>query len=193
MNAQLIGQSIRALRLALGQTQRQLADPLFVSDKTVSKWERGLGCPDLSVLTRLASVLGVDLACLLSGDLTPDEVVGGNMKQTKYYICPSCHSLTTSSGHASVSCCGKTLTALEPQKAQEDDRLTVEHVENKWFVHTYHTLTKDHFISCAALATGDRLELVKLYPEWDMQARFKRRRGTLIWYCTEHGLFYQFV
>ena len=45
-----IGGLIRRLRQERGLTQRQLAERMGISDKTVSKWERGMGCPDLSLL-----------------------------------------------------------------------------------------------------------------------------------------------
>lgn len=41
-----------------------------------------------------------------------------------------------------------------------------------------------------ALAEGDTLVLCRQYPEWNLQARLPGfRRGTLLWYCTQHGLF----
>lgn len=61
------GALIRRLRRELGLTQLQLADRLGVSDKAVSKWERGLGSPEVSTLPRLSQVLGVDLARMLQG------------------------------------------------------------------------------------------------------------------------------
>ena len=68
MDTNLIGALIRRLRTEHKLTQRQLALQLNVSDKAVSKWERGLGCPDISLLPALAQVLGVELEGLLSGD-----------------------------------------------------------------------------------------------------------------------------
>ena len=59
------GALIRRLRRELGLTQLQLAGQLGVSDKAVSKWERGLGSPEVSTLPRLSQVLGVDLARML--------------------------------------------------------------------------------------------------------------------------------
>ena len=64
------GALIRRLRRELGLTQLQLAGRLGVSDKAVSKWERGLGSPEVSTLPRLSQVLGVDLARMLQGDLS---------------------------------------------------------------------------------------------------------------------------
>lgn len=54
-------------------TQAQLAQRLHVSDKAVSKWERGLGCPDVSLLSALSRYLEVDLEKLLSGNLNVNE------------------------------------------------------------------------------------------------------------------------
>ena len=50
-----------------GFTQKELAEKLFVSDKAVSKWERGLSLPDVSLLIPLAETLGVTVAELLVG------------------------------------------------------------------------------------------------------------------------------
>ena len=79
-----LGSLIRALRREAGMTQRELAEALGVTDKAVSKWERGLGCPDVSFLPQLSRLFGVDLEKLLQGDLAPNEMVGGNMKKMTY-------------------------------------------------------------------------------------------------------------
>ena len=50
MDHEQIGRLIRSLRREQGLTQLQLASLLNVSDKAVSKWERGLGCPEVSLL-----------------------------------------------------------------------------------------------------------------------------------------------
>ncbi|MDR3492466.1 MAG: XRE family transcriptional regulator, partial [Gammaproteobacteria bacterium] len=57
-----------------------------------------------------------------------------------------------------------------------------------------HPMNKEHYISFVAFATGDRVQLIKQYPEWDMQLRIpKRGHGMLIWYCTRHRLYYQII
>lgn len=60
------------LRKEKGWTQRELAEKLFVSDKAVSKWERGLSLPDISLLIPLAEQLGVTVTELLEGRKIPD-------------------------------------------------------------------------------------------------------------------------
>lgn len=61
------GGLIAKLRKEAGYTQKSLADALYVSDKAVSKWERGLCMPDASLLTRLSALLDVDVEYLISG------------------------------------------------------------------------------------------------------------------------------
>ena len=62
------------------------------------------------------------------------------MKRTKFYVCPDCGNLVTASAEAALSCCGKPLAALEPQKADEAHRLTVEPVENELFITSGHVM-----------------------------------------------------
>ena len=189
-----IGQLIRRLRREQGLTQRQLAEEMGISDKTVSKWERGMGCPDLSLLPELSDIFHVGLDQLLTGELEAREALGGDMKKTAFYICPDCGNVVAAMADASVSCCGKRLEAAQPQKAEEADRLTVETVENDLFITSDHPMSKDHYITFAALLTGDSLMLRKQYPEWGLQVRLPAiGHGRLLWCCSRHGLFYQLV
>jgi len=183
---------IRTLRTQQGLTQKALAEAIGVGDKAVSKWERGLGCPDVSLLPDLSRVLGVGLEALLSGQLDANDQERGNMKKLRFYVCPDCGNLITASGEAGVSCCGKTLFPLEPQKAEDGDKLSVEKIDDIWFISSPHPMDKEHYVSFVALLTGDSLILRRLYPEWDLQTRLPCvGHGALLWYCTRHGLFRQ--
>jgi DNA-binding XRE family transcriptional regulator len=93
-----IGELIRTLRKEQALTQSQLADRLNVSDKAISKWERGLGCPDISLIADLSSILGVDIGLLLKGDLPESEQNGGSMRNSKFYVCPACGNITITTG-----------------------------------------------------------------------------------------------
>lgn len=186
------GQLIRTLRTQKGLTQKTLAESVCVGDKAVSKWERGLGCPDVSLLPELSRVLGVGLETLLSGQLDANDQERGNMKKLNFYVCPGCGNLITSATSASVSCCGRTLLPLEPQKPEEP--LSVEKIDDSWFISSPHPMTKEHYVSFVALLTGDTLFLRRLYPEWDLQTRIPAfGHGILLWYCTHHGLFRQII
>ncbi len=189
------GRLIRTLRAQKGLTQKKLAEAIGVGDKAVSKWERGLGCPDVSLLPELSRVLGVGLEALLSGQLDANDQERGNMKKLNFYVCPDCGNLITAATGAGVSCCGKTLLPLESQKAGDMDKLSVEKVDDSWwFISSPHPMTKEHFVSFVALLTGDTLFLRRLYPEWDLQTRIPCfGHGILLWYCTRHGLFQQII
>ncbi|MDD7175861.1 MAG: helix-turn-helix transcriptional regulator, partial [Clostridiales bacterium] len=65
MDAEKTGAMIRALRMEQGLTQAALAERLHVTDKAVSKWERGQGCPDLPMLPALADVFQVSVESIL--------------------------------------------------------------------------------------------------------------------------------
>lgn len=75
MNYKEIGLFISKKRKELNMTQKELADKLNVTDKAVSKWERGLGCPDISILEVLSNILGVSILELLKGRNIEGKVI----------------------------------------------------------------------------------------------------------------------
>ena len=66
MNEMQVGQTIAAMRKAKGMTQKDLAQQLHVTDKAVSKWERGINFPELSLMEPLAVALDTSVIHLLS-------------------------------------------------------------------------------------------------------------------------------
>ncbi|MGI6037399.1 MAG: helix-turn-helix domain-containing protein [Limnochordia bacterium] len=184
------GHLIASLRKEKQMTQRQLADLLGVSDKAVSKWERGLGCPDVSLLNQLSQVLGVNIDQILLGELNPNELDGGNMRRIKFYFCPNCQSVTTTTGAGEeFSCCGRKLDPLEPQVEDGAHHISLEEIDLEYFVTVDHEMTKEHYLTFAALVAYDRVLLVKLYPEQAPEFRLPLfRRGKLYLHCNRHGL-----
>ena len=73
VNRAAFGQFLNQLRREKGWTQKDLAERLYVSDKAVSKWERGLSLLDVSLLLPLAEKLGVSVTELLEGRRMPQE------------------------------------------------------------------------------------------------------------------------
>ena len=63
-----IGKYIAGKRKDLGMTQKQLAEKLGMSDKSVSKWERGVCLPDVSVYSELCQILGISINEFLAGE-----------------------------------------------------------------------------------------------------------------------------
>ena len=68
-----IGKYIAEKRKALGMTQKQLAEQLGMSDKSVSKWERGVCLPDVSVYLELCKILGITINEFLAGEDISEE------------------------------------------------------------------------------------------------------------------------
>lgn len=189
MDCSKIGTLLLALRKEHGLTQRQLADQIHVSDKTVSKWERGLGCPDVSLLPELSEALGVNMETILLGDLDPNHADGGNMKRIKFYVCPTCGNILTATGTAELVCCGRKLTALVPKPSDEHHHLTVEAVEDDLYLTFSHEMRKEHYLNFVACVNWDRVLLVRLYPEQSGEVRIPRiPRGKLYFGCNQHGL-----
>ena len=194
MSNEQTGDLIRRLRTEKKMTQKQLADCLHISDKTISKWERNAGMPDITIVPKLAEVLGIELTNLLDGAIKENDFVNGNMKNASYYVCPHCHNLVISTGKGEVSCCGRKLSAEKLQKAKDSEKLMVTIIEDDWYITSDHPMDKDNYISFVGLITSDHLQIIKQYPEWNLALRIpKRGHGILLWYSLLDGLFYQLI
>lgn len=186
------GELIRRFRTELDLTQKQLAERINVSDKAVSKWERGNGCPDVSLLSALAEVFVTDVQVLLSGEIDKNESEKGNMKKIKFYVCSKCGNIITATSEAAVTCCGNKLTPAEPRKAEESEMLKIEDIGGEWYISSDHEMTKEHYITFAAYVSDSSIMMFKQYPEWNLQFNLPMyRTGRLMWYCTKCGLLYQ--
>ncbi len=73
MEKHTMGALMAALRKAKGLTQQDVADRLLVSNKTISKWERDDGCPDISMLPAIAELYGITVDELLRGEVKSDS------------------------------------------------------------------------------------------------------------------------
>jgi len=76
MDARITGENIAVLRKKMGLTQLQLAEKLNISDKTVSRWENGLGFPEVTQFPALAKILGVTVDFLMTGERKGITIAG---------------------------------------------------------------------------------------------------------------------
>ena len=190
MNQYVTGAMIRELREKQKLTQAELAEKLFVSDKTVSKWESGKGYPDITLLEPIAKVFGVSVAELLSGRAVSNVNVCANMLRSKFYVCPVCGNVIHSMGEAAISCHGVMLTPAQAESADERHMVSIESVEDEYYVRIEHPMTKQHHISFMAALSPDKLQMIKLYPEGNAEGRFKVNGVKRIYfYCNRDGLF----
>ena len=83
MDAKRTGSFIAEMRKGKNMTQAELTAKLQVTDKAVSRWERGVGYPDITLLEPLAGQLGVTVLDILRGEKTfPDKMTGEETEQT---------------------------------------------------------------------------------------------------------------
>ncbi len=189
MDAYITGTTIKTLREKKGLTQAELAKILGVSSKAVSKWETGKGLPDITLIEPISKALDVSVIELMSGDAVTNKNVSANLLRSKFYVCPLCGNIIHTIGDTVVSCHGITLPPLEAEETDENHTASIERVEDEYFITIHHEMTKEHFISFVAHVTGDKLQLVKLYPEGNAETRLSLRgRGFLYFYCNKHGL-----
>ena len=184
------GNVIKELREKRRLTQKQLAEMLQISDKTVSKWETNRGLPDIGLLCGLAEALGVSVAELLMGEVAENDNQSANMKKVQFYVCPVCGNVIQTIGRGSYSCCGILLPVAEVEEPDEMHDIKVDIIDNEYYVHMEHPMTKEHYISFIAYVTSNHSEIIKLYPEQNVECRFaKRAHGILYAFCNIHGLF----
>ena len=190
MDNYVTGAVIKRLREYKKMTQEELAQKIFVTSKAVSKWETGKGFPDVGLLESLGKALEVSVIELLSGEDITNLHKACNMSKGKFYVCPVCGNVIQTTGEAVISCCGITLPPLEAEAPDEEHSLKIEIVEDEYFVSMNHPMTKEHYISFIAAISDNGVQLVKLYPESNAEARFKISRVRKLYaYCNRHGLF----
>ena len=190
MDKYITGDVIRTLREKKNMTQEQLAERLFVSSKAVSKWETGKGYPDISLIEPLAGELGISVVELLSGNCITNTNRSSDMYKSRFCVCPVCGNVIASVGEALVMCCGITLPPMEAEEPDEEHRISVEKIEDEYFVSVDHSMTKDHYISFIAAVSDSGIQLSKMYPESNAETRFRTPLVRYIYaYCNRHGLY----
>ena len=190
MNTYITGATIRRLREERCITQAELAEMISVSSKTVSKWETGKGYPDISLLEPIAKVFGVSIMELMTGNAVSNGNVAANMLRSKFYVCPVCGNVIHSMGDAVLHCHGILLTPCQAEEPDDTHKISLEKVEDEYYVRIEHDMTKRHYISFIAALGSDKIQMIKLYPEGNAEARVKINGvRKLLFYCNRDGLF----
>ena len=191
MNQYVTGAVIKELREKYHLTQAELAEKLNVSDKTVSKWETAKGYPDISLLEPIARIFSISVTELISGNAVSNVNVSANMMRSKFYVCPVCGNSIHSMGDAVIQCHGLILTPCQAEETDENHMIFIERVEDEYYVRVEHDMTKQHYISFIAALSPDKLQMVKLYPEGNAEARFKINGvKKILFYCNRDGMFF---
>lgn len=190
MNCVKIGLLIRKLRKEKNMTQIELADRLSVTDKAVSKWERGMGCPDASLWPALSDELGVNLKEMLVGELYPNEIDSGNITRIRFYVCSICGNIITSTSGCDLSCCGMKLMPLQVHQTTLKHYANIKLVDENYYITIDHEMTKEHYIMFVAFVTDSFIQINRLYPEQNAETTFSAAyyKGEVYMYCNKHGM-----
>ena len=190
MDRYITGAVIKRLREQKHMTQEELAAKIHVSSKAVSKWETGQGFPDISLIEPLSKALSISVIELLSGEHITNRNRVSNITKGKFYVCPVCGNVLHSTGEALISCCGITLPPSEAETPDDEHMIHVEISDDEYYVTIKHPMTKEHYISFMAAVSDGTIQLKKLYPEGNAEARFAIAGVQKIYaYCNRHGLF----
>ena len=76
------------------------------------------------------------------------------MKKIQFYVCPDCGNILTAAAGGQLACCGRRLEPLEVRSADPDHAVTVQEVEEDWYVTFRHPMDKGHYIRFTACDTG---------------------------------------
>lgn len=94
-------------------------------------------------------------------------------------------------GEAVIQCHGLILTTCQAEETNENHKIFIERVEDEYYVRIEHDMTKQHYISFIAGLAFDKVQIIKLYPEGNAEARLKINGvKKILFYCNGDGLFF---
>lgn len=185
MNAEKTGNLIRSLRIKKGLTQKELAQMICVTDKAVCKWEKGRGCPNITLISQLSKVLEVDIQSILQGYLDKNKKIGENMNHLKFYKCPTCGNLVTSIKSVELSCCGNKLSPVSAQTRSDPEyQPVIQEFDGQYSIKFNHPMTKSDYISQVIVVRYDQIMTVNLYAEAEAIITIPQVRGIRLFVIT---------
>lgn len=185
MNAEKTGNLIRSLRIKKGLTQKELAHMICVTDKAVCKWEKGRGCPNITLISQLSKVLEVDIQSILQGYLDKNKKIGENMNHLKFYKCPTCGNLVTSIKSVELSCCGNKLSPVSAQTRSDPEyQPVIQEFDGQYSIKFNHPMTKSNYISQVIVVRYDQIMTVNLYAESEAIITIPQVRGIRLFVIT---------
>ena len=116
------------------------------------------------MLEPIADAFSISVTELISENTVQNSNVFANMTKSKFYVCPICGNVIHSMGEAVINCHGVLMTAAELEDVDENHKISVERIEDDYYVRIEHEMTKSHYISFIAAVSSDRIQMVKLYP-----------------------------
>lgn len=104
MDTKKIGEFLKILRKEKGLTQEQLAEILYVSGRTVSRWETGNNMPELSVLIQMAEFYGIEIKEILNGERKSGKSWKYSLRTYFYCMCSNNFSSVDYNERINICC-----------------------------------------------------------------------------------------
>lgn len=188
LNAEKTGKLIHDIRVKKGMTQKELAAAINVTDKAICKWEKGHGCPDITLLSQLSKVLEIDIQSILQGRLIKNRSVGSNMNYLKFYRCPTCGNLVTSIKDIEISCCGNILNPVSSKISEEEKyRPIIREFDGQYTVSFNHPMTKDDYISNVIIVQYNQIMSINLFAEQEAIVTLPQVAGIHMYVISSKG------
>lgn len=188
MNAEKTGKLIHDIRIKKGMTQKELAAAINVTDKAICKWEKGHGCPDITLLSQLSKVLEIDIQSILQGRLIKNRSVGSNMNYLKFYRCRTCGNLVTSIKDIEISCCGNILNPVSSKVSEEEKyRPIIREFDGQYSVSFNHPMTKDDYISNVIVVQYNQIMSINLFAEQEAIVTLPQVAGIHMYVISSKG------
>ncbi|MBQ0001938.1 MAG: helix-turn-helix domain-containing protein [Treponema sp.] len=188
MNAEKTGKIIHDIRIKKGMTQKELAAAINVTDNAICKWEKGHGCPDITLLSQLSKVLEIDIQSILQGRLIINRSFGSNMNYLKFYRCPTCGNLVTSIKDIEISCCGNILNPVSSKTSEEEKyHPIIREFDGQYTVSFNHPMTKDDYISNVIVVQYNQIISINLFAEQEAIVTLPQVAGIHMYVISSKG------
>lgn len=166
-------------------TQKELAEKLHTTAKTISNWERNKNAIPSGMISTIAKELDIDREFLLNISIKPDRIY--------FFYCPVCKSVVWSYTNSSHVCCGKHLKPLIPAPETSNHYMYTETNSETGFIKisTYHPQTPDHRIEFVAYVSENDVHIFACLGNKPLDFLIPHSPGGKIYFfCSKHGLFH---
>lgn len=181
-----INDHLKKLRKLKGYTQKQIAEKIHVSDKTISKWECDVNCINSGVVKKYLQALDIEVADFFAGY----NNLSHSVSDVCFFLCPVCKSIIYSFDSQHISCCNTDLFPLTAQKSNSSHSIHIEYTDSGYIVSSLHEMDKDHYIKFIACVNSGSVTITKLNPSNFLEISLPVfPSGKIYFLCSKHGLF----
>ena len=183
-----INEIIYKVRKAKGLTQKELAQILHTTSKTISNWERKKNCVPAEMVSSIVKELKIDRNFFFTEYISSLS----NRTNIRFFHCPVCGNVSWSFSKACHKCCDKILYPMQSSPGNYDHYLYYQSSPDceQITVSTYHPMDDNHYIKFVAYVTDESVMPIVPPKNAPFCTTFPHLRGRQLYMlCSRHGLF----